>query len=303
MPERSETPRSSVSVVGERNRWVGSSSAGAPAVHGGIVVSHFVNTERATRELELVTGADHYRVSVTLRGSKVLAHSDGALAYDGETTPGMVHIAEPNTRLSAVIRSPGEALHLFLPTRFVAELGDGMERPDLVLRKTVFQTDTSIAFMARAIADHLLDPDAASRLYVESLCMAAAAKLTAEFSNHESAVRHGAQGLSTWRMRRVREYVAAHLQDRITLKDMAGAIGLSEMHFAMQFRRACGQRPHEYLLAQRIERSKTLLLSSRDPLVDIAMSVGFSTHSHFTVTFKRLVGATPAEWRRLRTRA
>ena len=105
--------------------------------------------------------------------------------------------------------------------------------------------------------------------------------------------------LQKWRMKRVVEYVDSHLSFRITLAGMAAAAGLSRMHFAAQFRAATGLRPHDYILQRRINRAQELLRNRDVPLVEIALSVGFQSQSHFATVFKRLVGETPHRWRHL----
>jgi len=105
-------------------------------------------------------------------------------------------------------------------------------------------------------------------------------------------------GLVKWRLKRVREFVDAELHRPVTLADMAGAAGLSRMHFAAQFRAATGLRAHEYLLRCRIERAQKLLQQAREPLAQIALIVGFQTQAHFTTVFGRFVGETPHRWRR-----
>jgi AraC-like DNA-binding protein len=72
------------------------------------------------------------------------------------------------------------------------------------------------------------------------------------------------------------------------------------MHFAAQFRAATGLRPHEYLLRRRIERAQEMLLGTGMAVVDIALSVGFQTQSHFTSVFTRYVGKPPHAWRQSR---
>ncbi len=103
--------------------------------------------------------------------------------------------------------------------------------------------------------------------------------------------------LLNWRLKRVVAYVEANLAERIQLHDLAGAAGISRMHFALQFRNAVGCRPHDYVLLRRIERSQLLLGAHKTPLVEIALSVGFQTQAHFTTVFKRIVGITPGQWR------
>ncbi|MBS9477009.1 AraC family transcriptional regulator [Ancylobacter radicis] len=109
--------------------------------------------------------------------------------------------------------------------------------------------------------------------------------------------RRPKSGLPKWRFKRVAAYVEDHLGETITLADMANAAGLSRMHFAAQFRVLTGLRPHEYLLRQRIERAQKMLVETRDPLVEIALAVGFQTQAHFTTVFRRFAGDTPYQWR------
>jgi len=104
--------------------------------------------------------------------------------------------------------------------------------------------------------------------------------------------------LPSWRLRRVEEYVEAHLDRGMGLSELAKVAGLSRMHFAAQFRIATGYRPHEYLMHQRIEHAKSLLSNTEMPLVEVALSVGFSTQAHFSTLFKRITSETPARWRR-----
>lgn len=105
------------------------------------------------------------------------------------------------------------------------------------------------------------------------------------------------RALQKWRLKRVFEYVDAHLSNRITLLDLAAVAGLSRMHFASQFRMATGLRPHEFVLRRRVRQAEELLRDSRMAIVEIALTVGFQTQAHFTTVFKRFAGCTPRQWR------
>ena len=98
-------------------------------------------------------------------------------------------------------------------------------------------------------------------------------------------------------MKRATGYIAANLYEAISLTDISTAAGLSRMHFAAQFRAATGVSPHEYLLMRRVERAQALLLTTRMPLVQIALEAGFKTLAHFTTVSARLVGETANVWR------
>jgi transcriptional regulator GlxA family with amidase domain len=110
-------------------------------------------------------------------------------------------------------------------------------------------------------------------------------------------VRRKSMPLQRWRLKRVYEFVEANLQQPIPLAALAGAAGLSRMHFAASFRAATGLRPHDYVIRRRIQQAQALLQGGDTSIVDVALSVGFQTQAHFTTVFKRIVGLTPQRWR------
>ncbi len=103
--------------------------------------------------------------------------------------------------------------------------------------------------------------------------------------------------LSKWRLKRAVEYIDAHLDSPVALADVAGAAGLTRMHFAAQFRAATGVRPHDYLVRRRIAKAQTMLATTDMPIAQLALAVGFSSQAHFAVVFKRFSGLTPLRWR------
>jgi len=107
-----------------------------------------------------------------------------------------------------------------------------------------------------------------------------------------------ASPLPKWRLKRVQAYIDAHLDEALSLPDLAAVAGLSPMYFAGQFRAATGYRPHDYLLNQRIESAKSILSGTDTPLAAVALSVGFRAQAHFSTVFKRLTGQSPGRWRR-----
>jgi AraC-like DNA-binding protein len=115
---------------------------------------------------------------------------------------------------------------------------------------------------------------------------------------HPSAPQRLATGgLPKWRLRRVRTYIDWHICKPIKLATLAEVVGLSKMYFAAQFRAATGCRPHEYILRKRIERAQQMLLDTAEPLVSVALAVGFQSHAHFSTVFKRFSGLSPYQWR------
>ena len=105
-------------------------------------------------------------------------------------------------------------------------------------------------------------------------------------------------GLAPWQLRRAQEMMRSHLDEAMPLAELARACNLSPGHFARAFRQATGQPPHRWLMEQRIEKAKQLLVDSTLSLAQIAWTCGFADQSHFTRVFAQLVQSSPGQWRR-----
>jgi AraC family transcriptional regulator len=103
--------------------------------------------------------------------------------------------------------------------------------------------------------------------------------------------------LSATRLKQVRDYVESHLDERLTLADLATVAGLSPYHFSRSFTRAVGVGPQRYVRQQRLERAKVLMRCTTEPLAYIAKETGFSDQSHLTLIFHRETGTTPGNYR------
>ena len=110
------------------------------------------------------------------------------------------------------------------------------------------------------------------------------------------------QRISGWRMRRLVEYIEENLGGNLSLETMAAEVNVSPLYLARAFKAAVGQSPHQYVLQRRLERAKELLRSTDTPIVEVALSSGFSSQSHLSNWFLRQVGISPAAYRRQGTR-
>jgi AraC family transcriptional regulator len=106
------------------------------------------------------------------------------------------------------------------------------------------------------------------------------------------------RALSRERLRRVTDYIEAHLAEPLSLTEIAEIACLSPFHFSRSFKRSAGVGLHEYVIRRRIERAKQLMLYSDLSLVQIAGAVGFDSQSSFTARFRREVGLSPGRFRK-----
>ncbi|MCF7221439.1 AraC family transcriptional regulator [Marilutibacter chinensis] len=103
--------------------------------------------------------------------------------------------------------------------------------------------------------------------------------------------------LSRAKQRRLEDYILAHLDQHLTLGELARLAGVGTHRLIEAFRHAFGMTPLQYIIAQRLQLACSLLESTRQDITSIALATGFSSHSHLSSAFKRRFGITPREFR------
>ncbi|BET95855.1 AraC family transcriptional regulator [Xenorhabdus taiwanensis] len=93
------------------------------------------------------------------------------------------------------------------------------------------------------------------------------------------------------------EYICENFRSNISVKDIAVHSQLSEYHIIHAFRKAYGITPHAMQIAMRINEAKVLLKQGMN-IASVATELGFYDQSHFHRNFKKLVAATPAEYKK-----
>ena len=106
--------------------------------------------------------------------------------------------------------------------------------------------------------------------------------------------------LAPWQIKRLADFVATNLESAIRNADLAAIVGLSPSHFLKAFKQSFDVTPHVYVARCRIQHAKHLMLSTDQPLVQIALACGFIDQAHFSTCFRRVTGVTPTQWRRSR---
>ena len=103
--------------------------------------------------------------------------------------------------------------------------------------------------------------------------------------------------LSEAGLRLVLDFVEANLHRDISLSDLAALVGMGADVFARHFKLHVGTAPYRYVLDRRIRRAQDLLQANKKSIAEIALAVGFSSQSHFTTQFSKLLHLTPAPYR------
>ena len=105
-------------------------------------------------------------------------------------------------------------------------------------------------------------------------------------------------GLPAARLKRVLAYIDTHLDENITLAELARSANLSLYYFATLFRKSTGFSPHRYILHRRVIRARELLRNTSLRVLDVSLDLGFQHQNNFARAFRRITGMTPTNFRR-----
>lgn len=93
-------------------------------------------------------------------------------------------------------------------------------------------------------------------------------------------------------------YVKQHLDEKISLDQIANHCGMSKSHFSRTFKNQHSVTFQEFLCQQRIKKAVDLLKGSDCMVTQVAFAVGFTDLSYFTRTFQKFVGLGPSDFRK-----
>lgn len=113
---------------------------------------------------------------------------------------------------------------------------------------------------------------------------------------------HGDDQVQCWLrvselVRRIREAIALRATDRVSFTELADELGRSRYHLCRTFKAETGWTMTQYLHRLRIWQGVYRIVAGQDRLSELALELGFSSHSHFTTVFRKVVDTTPTQLR------
>ena len=186
-----------------------------------------------------------------------------------------------------------------LDSTLVSALDSELERrPEGELRLQVnFEDPAAQQLMTLLVAD-AKETYSTERLYKDYLAHALAVRMLFLGTQTKPQTNNrAASALPKHVLRRIIERMRSFSSD-LSLQTLANESGYSRVHFIRMFKAATGYSPHNYLLNLKLDRARELLKIPSMSLIDIALDCGFSSHSHLSRIFHRIVGVTPSAYRR-----
>jgi AraC family transcriptional regulator len=184
-----------------------------------------------------------------------------------------------------------------LARRIASEI-PGLNPDHIELKNTVTDKDAFIGQIALKLKAEAENKTPFGKLFGETAAQLLAIHLLKNYATITPKIPEIKNGLPKTVLKRITDYIHDHLDQDISLEALSILAGLSSYHFARLFKESTGLAPHQYLVECRMEKAKELLKNTRLNVLQIALSVGYESQSHFTTLFKRHTGSTPTAFRK-----
>jgi AraC family transcriptional regulator len=158
--------------------------------------------------------------------------------------------------------------------------------------------DARVGALAATVNAERIAGFPSGRLFLDSVEQALAVALVNGYAVRHRSLQTHRGGLGSARLRRIKEFIDAKIEDDLKLCEMAQAVELSTAYFTRMFRKSTGETPHQFLLRRRLERAKMMLRSADGRVLDVAVACGFKSQQHFAQVFHHVCRVTPTEYRR-----
>lgn len=285
----------------------GIASACLKSVIGRAFVGRRLRVHRP--EVSSVPSSKDVVLAYRARGTGLAERWYGERLSNSGSSPGRVTVMPSGRMSSWRIPQPIEVLHLYVPGALIARLAErefGVDPARIEIVDSFAVEDPVGAELAQAAVPRLESSAVFDGLLLDAVGQAAAVHILRRHAVLPPApvVRLGEQphALSPKRLRRLRDFIEAHLDAELRLEDLAEATCLSTFHLSRCFRQTTGTTLHAFVMLRRVERARVLLADGRQTLADIAYRCGFASQSHFTSAFKKRTGLTPGSFRKAGSR-
>lgn len=233
-------------------------------------------------------------------GTEINLRTGEGLRVRAETKPGSIVIIPAGHDGRWDINGVVDVSHVYLTQERLHRSADALTggRAVELLDRVCFE-DPRMTHILALLSDEQAAGDASARLFLEQAIDLLCTQLVRGHSSFGALPDPAPKrGLADWQVRRVTTYMRSMMEQEIGLDELAALVNLSRFHFCTAFRLATGSTPHQWLTNLRIARAKELLADPLLPVTEIGLCVGYQTPSSFAASFRKLVGATPREYRR-----
>jgi AraC family transcriptional regulator len=281
-----------------RPEWLATNSASCPW-RDSFKVERHIRPAHEQPEITLLETTVHFRTDKTKSPVDVEWRIGGTRLHRKPMRSGDVAVMTKDTPVWGRCLGRSEVILISFSTQFLENRAENPGSRRVEFENLRFTDDQRV----RALGN-LLELEArlgcpTGRIYGESIGTALAAHLLKRYAAAPSKAEKYTGGLSKYNLRRALDYIQSQLTRDVGLQQLASELDMSPFHFCRSFKQSTGLSPHQYVLRLRIEESKRLLRNGELSIAEVGSRVGFSDPSHFTMMFRKLLGTSPSQWRKL----
>ncbi len=247
------------------------------------------------------TQPKHHTLSSYVSGGYKMERVTGAGITDGGA-PQKLCLMPSEHEYDWKVNDPIQFIHFYFADKDLTELGERVwdkSTDQIFLDDRTFLEDPYLANIFTHMVSSLNWQDRADQIALHSSTQMLMIHLLKNYCSRALPALKVTGGLTGYQIRRVKEYIEAHLGSNLTLSALAEQAGLSEYHFSRMFKQSTGVTPHQFVTSKRIDFSQQLLQRRETTLADIAWQAGFSSQSHFSTRFRQVTKMTPIQYRKL----
>lgn len=176
-------------------------------------------------------------------------------------------------------------------------LGDSINCDSIEIIPQRGVDDSQIFYLGMTLQAEITAGCPSGNTFAESIASALAVRILKNYSLVNSDISESEIQLSQKELQKVIDYINDNLALKLSLDRLANLVNMSSYNFCRWFKKSMGISTHQYIIQCRIKRAKFLLAYTNLPIVEIALNIGCSSQTNFTVLFRKHMGITPKAYR------
>ena len=169
--------------------------------------------------------------------------------------------------------------------------------PDILFSNDSFNINHDLSMLIRLFLEELKYKQLGHDFIIEHLSLLIAGNIVRQIENNLRSKPQNTLKYKKENIKKVIDYMNENYYSNISCDEMSDLIHANKFIFIRSFKAETTKTPYEYFMDLKIEKAKKMLKSNAYSITEISMMCGFSSHSHFTYTFKKKTGMSPTEYR------
>ncbi|MGB1361202.1 MAG: GlxA family transcriptional regulator [Alphaproteobacteria bacterium] len=178
------------------------------------------------------------------------------------------------------------------------------ENPDIITTDNIYEVDGNIITVSGGSAAFDLMLLIAEQYFGQEIATDVADQFIHQKRRSSDELQHSTYiekyGIHNEKMIQILHYMENHIEDPISINDIANLINISSRQINRLFTKYLNEKPYTYYLNMRLKKAQSYLQSTSMPISQISIACGFSSFSHFSKAYKNLFTHSPKMERELK---